>query len=93
MRSRAASLDLVARNLLAWGISACAFRLPDRSAAETDVEMLISQKDGRMSRILSIGDVRVGMIQGGGGGGGRARVVQPMPDLMRDARRRVVLRN
>jgi len=53
--------------------------------------MSISRKDGRMNRILSIGAVRVGMIQGGGGD--RARVVQPMPDLMRHARQRVVLRD
>jgi len=36
------------------------FRIPDRDAAEREVEMFISQKDGRMSRILTIGAAQLG---------------------------------
>jgi hypothetical protein len=64
-------------------------RLPDRGAAERDVEMLISQKDGRMSRILTISAVQLGTIQSSGN---RASVVQPMLDLVRQTRQRVILR-
>ena len=36
------------------------FRIPDRDAAEGEVEMFISQKDGRMRRILIIGAAQLG---------------------------------
>src|SRR5258708_39868446 len=64
------------------------FRIPDRDAAE--VEMVISQKDGRMSRILTIGAAQLGPTQRSGD---RASVVQCMLDLMRQARQRVILRD
>jgi hypothetical protein len=35
-------------------------RIPDRDAAEREVDMFISQKDGRMSRILNIGAAQLG---------------------------------
>ena len=41
------------------------FRIPDRDASEREVEMFISQKDGRMSRILSIGAPNPGRPKGG----------------------------
>jgi hypothetical protein len=63
-------------------------RLPDRDAAERDVDMFI--KDGRMSRILGIGAAQLGPIQRSGD---RASVVQRMLDLMRQARQRVILRD
>jgi hypothetical protein len=68
----------------------CAFRIPDRDAAEREVEMFISQKDGRMSRILTIGAAQLAPTQRSGD---RARVVQRMLDLMRQARQRVILRD
>ena len=52
-------------------------RLPDRDAAERDVDMFFFQRDGRMSRILTIG----------------ASVVQHKLDQMRQARQRVILRD
>jgi hypothetical protein len=52
--------------------------------------MFISQKDGRMSRILTIGAAQLGPTQRSGD---RARVVQRMLDLMRQARQRVILRD
>jgi hypothetical protein len=58
-------------------------RLPDSDAAKRDVEMFISQKDGRMSHILTIDPAQLGPIQRSGD---RASVVQPMLDLMRQAR-------
>jgi hypothetical protein len=66
------------------------FRIPDRDAAEREVEMFISQKDGLMSRILTIGAAQLGPTQRSGD---RARVVQRMLDLMRQARQRVILRD
>jgi hypothetical protein len=66
------------------------FRIPDRGAAEREVEMFISQKDGRMSRILTIGAAQLGPTQRSGD---RASVVQRMLDLMRQARQRVILRD
>jgi hypothetical protein len=65
-------------------------RLPDRDAAERDVDMFSSQKDGRMSRIVTIGAAQLGPIQRGGD---RARAVRSMLDLMRQARQRVILRD
>jgi hypothetical protein len=65
-------------------------RLPDSDAAKRDVEMFISQKDERMSHILTIDPVQLGPIQSSGD---RASVVQPMLDLMRQARQRVILRD
>ena len=65
------------------------FRIPDRDAAEGEVEMFISQKDGRMSRILAIGAAQLETIQSSGD---RASVVQPMPDPMHQARQRVIPR-
>jgi hypothetical protein len=65
-------------------------RIPDRDAAEREVDMFISQKDGRMSRILTIGAAQLGPIQRSGD---RASVVQRMLDLMRQARQRVILRD
>jgi len=65
-------------------------RLPDRDAAERDVDMFISQKDGRMRRIPAVDAAQLGPIQGSGD---RARVVQGMLDLMRRARQRVILRD
>jgi N-carbamoyl-D-amino-acid hydrolase len=50
--------------------------------------MFIPQKHGRMSRILFIGAAQLGPIQRSGD---RARVVQNMLDLMRQARQRVIL--
>jgi hypothetical protein len=47
-------------------------RLPDHDAAEREVDMFSSQKDGRMRRILATGAVQPGPIQGSGD---RARVV------------------
>jgi hypothetical protein len=64
------------------------FRIPDRDAAEGEVEMFISQKDGRMSRVLTIGAAQLGPTQRRGD---RASVVQRMLDLTRQARRRVIL--
>jgi hypothetical protein len=64
------------------------FRIPDRDAAEGEVEMFISQKDGRMSRVLTIGAAQLGPTQRRGD---RASVVQRMLDLMRQARQRVIL--
>jgi hypothetical protein len=52
--------------------------------------MFIPQNDGRMSRILTIGAAQLGPIQSSGD---RARVVQSMLDLMREARQRVILRD
>jgi hypothetical protein len=52
--------------------------------------MFISQKDGRMSRILTIGAAQLRPTQRSGD---RARVVQRMLDLMRQARQRVILRD
>ena len=63
-------------------------RLPDRDAAERDVDMFI--KDGPMSRILTIGAAQFGPIQRSGD---HASVVQRMLDLMRQARQRVILRD
>lgn len=88
--SASAILDQVARNLLAWGIFGSCVPASGPRAAEREVEMLISQKDGRMSRILSIGAAQLGTIQSSGD---RASVVQPMLDLMRQARQRVILRD
>src|SRR6266849_7269197 len=65
-------------------------RLPDGGAAERDVDMFSSQKDGRMRRILAIGAAQPGPIQRSGD---RARVVQSKLDLMRRARQRVILRD
>ena len=65
-------------------------RIPDRDAVEREVDMFISQKDGRMSRILTIGAAQLGPIQRSGD---RASVVQRMLDLMRQARQRVILRD
>jgi hypothetical protein len=59
------------------------FRLPDGDAAKRDVELFISQKDGRMSQILTIDPAQLGPIHRSGD---RASVVQPMLDLMRQAR-------
>jgi hypothetical protein len=71
------------------GISgSCAFRIPD--AAEREVEMFIPQKDGRRSRILSIGAVQLRPTQWSGD---RARAVRRMLDLMRQARQRMMLRD
>jgi hypothetical protein len=50
--------------------------------------MLISRKDGRMSRLLPIAAILIGTTRGSFD---RAAVVQPMPDLMRHARQRVIL--
>ena len=61
-------------------------RLPDRDAAERDVDMFI--RGGRMSRILTIGAAQLGPIRGD-----RASVVQRMLDLMRQARQRLILRD
>ena len=63
-------------------------RLPDRDAAERDVDMFI--RGGRMSRILTIGAAQLGPIQRGDD---RASVVQRMLDLIRQARQRVILRD
>ena len=66
--------------------------IPDRDAAERERErgdMFISQKDGRMSRILTIGAANSGPIQRSGD---RASVVQRVLDLMRQARQRLILR-
>ncbi len=52
--------------------------------------MFISQKDGRMSRILAIGAAQLGPIQSSDD---RASVVQRMHDLMRQARQSVILRD
>jgi hypothetical protein len=49
-----------------------------------------SQKDGCTSRFLSIGAAQSGTIQSRGD---RASVVQPMLDLMLQARQRVMLRD
>jgi hypothetical protein len=68
--------------------------IPDRDAAERERErerdMFISQKDGRMSRILTIGAANSGPIQRSGD---RASVVQRVLDLMRQARLRLILRD
>jgi len=40
------------------------FRIPDRDASEREVEMFISKKDGRMSRILTIGAPNSGRPKG-----------------------------
>ena len=69
--------------------------IPDRDAAEKERErergdMFISQKDGRMSRILTIGAANSGPIQRSGD---RASVVQRVLDLMRQARQRLILRD
>jgi len=40
------------------------FRIPDRDASEREVEMFISQKDGRMTRILTIGEPNPGRPKG-----------------------------
>jgi len=66
------------------------YRLPDHDAAERDVDMFISQKDGRMRRILAIGAGHLGPIQRSGD---RARVVRSILDPMRRARQRVILRD
>ena len=58
--------------------------------AERDVDMFISQKDARMSRILTLAAAQPGPVQSSGD---RARVVQSMLDLMRRALQRVVLRD
>ncbi len=50
--------------------------------------MFIPQTDGRMSRILAIGAVRLGSIQRSGD---RASVVPHMLDLMRLVPQRVIL--
>jgi hypothetical protein len=42
------------------------FRLPDCDAAETDVDMFISQEDARMSRILTIAAAQSWPIQSSG---------------------------
>jgi hypothetical protein len=52
--------------------------------------MVLSQKDRRMSRILTIGAAQLGPTQRRGD---RASVVQSMLDLMRQARQRVILRD
>jgi hypothetical protein len=65
-------------------------RLLDSDAAKGDVEMFISQKDGRLSHILTIDPAQFGPIQRSGD---RASVVQPMLDLMRQARQRLILRD
>src|SRR5258705_13912766 len=75
---------------LHWHLRLVRFRIPDRDAAEGEVEMFISQKDGRMSRILTIGAAQLGPTQRSGD---RASVVQRMLDLMRQARQRVILRD
>jgi hypothetical protein len=54
------------------------FRIPDRGAAEGKVEMFISQKDGRMSRILTIGAAQLGPTQRRRD---RASLVQRLRDL------------
>jgi hypothetical protein len=64
--------------------------LPDGGAAEKDVDMFSSQKDGRTRRILAIGAVQPGPIQGSDD---RARVVQITLGPMRRARQRVNLRD
>jgi hypothetical protein len=57
---------------------------------DVDMFMFVFQKDGRTSRILTMGAARFGPIQRSGD---RARVVQSMLDLMRRARQRVILRD
>ena len=60
-------LGLVARNLLTLGMfGSCANRIPDHDAAERDVDMFISPKDGRISRIFAIGAAQPGPIRGSG---------------------------
>jgi len=70
-----------------FGSCAPGFRIATRPR---EVDMFISPKDGRMSRILTIGAVQLGPIQRSGD---RANVVQLMLDLMRQARQRVILRD
>src|ERR1700738_4021381 len=53
-------------------------------------DTFISQKDGRMSRILTIGAANSGPIQRSGD---RASVVQRVLDLMRQAWQRLILRD
>jgi hypothetical protein len=65
-------------------------RLPDRDAAERDVDMFFFQNDGRISRILAIGAVQLWLIQGSDD---RAGVVKHKLDQMRQARQRVILRD
>ena len=65
-------------------------RLPDRDAAERDVDMFSSQMDGRMRRIPAVDAAQLGPIQGSGD---RARVVRGMLDLMRQTRQRAILRD
>jgi hypothetical protein len=59
-------------------------RLSDRDAAERDLDMFNSQKDGRMIRILTVGAAQLRPIQRSGD---RASVVQRMLDLSRQAQR------
>jgi len=54
--------------------------LPDSDAAKRDVEIFISQKDGRMSHILTIDPAQLEPIQRNGD---RASVVQLLLNLMR----------
>jgi hypothetical protein len=64
-------------------------RLLDSDAAEKEVDMFISQKDGPMSRILTLVPPNSGRSKGAG----IASVVQRMLDLMRQARQRAILRD
>jgi hypothetical protein len=64
-------------------------RLPDSDAAQRDVEMFISQNDGRMSRILTIDPSQLGPSKESD----RASVIKLMLDLMRQARQRVIVRD
>jgi hypothetical protein len=64
-------------------------RLPDRDAAERDVDMFSSQMDGRMRRIPAVDAAQLGPIQGSGD---RARVVQSMLGFMRRTRQPAILR-
>ena len=77
--SASSVLGLVARNLLTLSIfGSCAPRLLDSDAAERKVDMFVTKKDGRMSRILTIVAAQLGLVQSSGD---RASVVQHMLDL------------
>jgi hypothetical protein len=81
---------VVARNLLTSVSPARALPgFPERDAAARDVDMVIFQNAPRISRILGIGGAQLGPIQMSGD---RARVVQPMRGLIRQARQREILR-
>ena len=82
------TLSLVWREICRhiWHLQLVRSRLRDRDAAEREVEMFISQQDGRMSHILTIDPAQFGPIKRGGD---RARVVRSMLDPMHQARQRV----